>query len=237
MLTFGVTVLPDPPYTRLLELMEKADEAGFDNGWTYDSHILWHESYPLLALAADRTEKVKLGHCVTNPGIREPTITASYYATLHEISNGRAVMGIGRGDSSRRVVGLKPVKVAEFEQALRMMKDLMNGRPVVWNEKELQLEWVRDGAADDRDVGRGLRAEGARGRGTRRRRRDHPARRSRDHRLDHGHGPPGRRGGRARPGRAQVPRLRAEPHLGRHRGRARTRCAGSRRWSRTTSWI
>ncbi len=144
MLTFGVTVLPDPPYTRMLELMTMADEYGFDNGWTYDSHILWHESYPLLALAASRTSRLKLGHCVTNPGIREPTITASYYATLHEISDGRAVMGIGRGDSSRRVVGLKPVKVAEFERSLRMMKDLMNGRPVEWNEKELQLEWVRE---------------------------------------------------------------------------------------------
>ena len=54
------------------------------------------------------------------------------------------VMGIGRGDSSRRVVGLKPVKVAEFEARLRMMKDLMNGRPVEWNEKELKLEWVQD---------------------------------------------------------------------------------------------
>jgi probable F420-dependent oxidoreductase len=144
MLSFGVTVLPDPPYTRLLELVQLAEQHGFDNGWTYDSHILWHESYPLLALAAANTTRLKLGHCVTNPGIREPTITASYYATLHEISNGRAVMGIGRGDSSRRVVGLQPVKVAEFERSLRMMKDLMNGRAVEWNGKELKLEWVRD---------------------------------------------------------------------------------------------
>jgi probable F420-dependent oxidoreductase len=143
MLTFGVTVLPDPPYTRFLELIQMADEHGFDGAWTYDSHILWHESYPLLALAADRTKKVTLGHCVTNPGIRDPTIVASYYATLHEISNGRAVMGIGRGDSSRRVAGLQPVKVAEFERSLRMIKDLMNGRAVEWNDKELKLEWVR----------------------------------------------------------------------------------------------
>src|SRR6266480_2131136 len=109
-LSFGVTVLPDPPYTRLIELMQKAEEHGFESGWTYDSHILWQESY----------------------------------ATMQDISNGRMVMGIGRGDSSRRVVGLKPVKVAEFEARLRMIKDLMNGRKVDWNEKELQLEWVRD---------------------------------------------------------------------------------------------
>src|SRR2546423_3924995 len=62
---------------------------------------------------------------------------------MQDVSNGRMAMGIGRGDSSRRVVGLKPVKVAEFEAALRMMKDLMNGRQVEWNGKELQLKWVR----------------------------------------------------------------------------------------------
>src|SRR5205823_2209804 len=141
---FGVTVLPDPPYTRLVELMQKAEEHGFEYGWTYDSHILWQESYATLPLVAAATEKLKLGHCVTNPGIRDPTITASWYATMQDLSNGRMVMGIGRGDSSRRVVGLKPVRVAEFEARLRMIKDLMNGRKVEWNEKELQLEWVRD---------------------------------------------------------------------------------------------
>src|SRR5213595_2816459 len=144
MLSFGVTVLPDPPYTRLVELMQKAEEHGFEYGWTYDSHILWQESYATLPLVAAATEKLKLGHCVTNPGIRDPTVTASWYATMQDLSGGRMVMGIGRGDSSRRVVGLKPVRVAEFERRLRMMKDLMNGRPVEWNEKELKLEWVRD---------------------------------------------------------------------------------------------
>src|SRR5256712_3180674 len=144
MLSFGVTVLPDPPYQRMLELMQLAEQRGFEYAWTYDSHILWQDSYATLPLAADRTGKIKLGHCVTNPGIRDPTVTASWYATMQDVSNGRMVMGIGRGDSSRRVVGLKPVRIAEFEARLRMMKELMNGRKVEWNEKELQLEWVRD---------------------------------------------------------------------------------------------
>src|SRR5438045_1398733 len=143
-LTFGVTVLPDPPYTRMIELMRFAEGQGFEYAWTYDSHILWQESYATLALAADRTERIKLGHFVTNPGIRDPPITASWYATMQDVSDGRMVMGIGRGDSSRRVVGLQPVKVAEFERRCRMIKDLMNGRQVEWNEKELQLNWVRE---------------------------------------------------------------------------------------------
>jgi len=148
MLTFGVTVLPDPPYQRFLELIQLAEQHGFEYGWTYDSHILWQESYASLALAADRTERIKLGHFVTNPGIRDPTVTASWYATMQDISNGRMVMGIGRGDSSRRVVGLKPVKVAEFERRCAMLKDLMNGRKVAWNDKELELTWVRDELPD-----------------------------------------------------------------------------------------
>jgi probable F420-dependent oxidoreductase len=144
MLTFGMTVMPDPPFSRMLELMQLAERQGFEYGWTYDSHILWQESYALLPLVADKTERIKLGHCVTNPGIRDATITASWYATMQDLSGGRMVMGIGRGDSSRRVVGLKPVKVAEFERRLRMIKDLMNGREVEWNDKQLRLGWVRE---------------------------------------------------------------------------------------------
>jgi probable F420-dependent oxidoreductase len=143
MLDFGATFLPDPPYQLFVDRIVKAEQLGFRYGWTYDSHILWHDAYPLLTLAAVATSSIKLGHCVTNPGIREPTVTASAYATLHEISDGRMVMGIGRGDSSRRVVGLDPVPVAQFEAALEMIKDLMNGREVTWNGRTLKLEWAR----------------------------------------------------------------------------------------------
>src|SRR5881398_3660759 len=142
-LSFGVTVLPDPPYQRMIELIQLAEQHGFEYAWTYDSHVLWQESMPTLALAADRTSKIKLGHMVTNPGTRDPTVLASAYATLHDISEGRMVMGIGRGDSARRTIGLQPVKMAEFEESCRMIKDLMNGRQVEWNDKDLKLEWAR----------------------------------------------------------------------------------------------
>src|SRR5262245_36818054 len=144
MLDFGVTVLPDPPQSRFFELVELTEKHGFGYAWTYDSHILWQDSYATLAVAATLTSRVKLGHFVTNPGIRDPTVTASWYATMQDLTNGVMAMGIGRCDSSRRVVGLKPVRVAEFEARCRMIKDLMNGRPVEWNGKELQLEWAKD---------------------------------------------------------------------------------------------
>jgi probable F420-dependent oxidoreductase len=143
MLSFGVTVLPDPPYQRWLELIQLAERHGFEYAWTYDSHVLWQESIPLLAVAARETSKIKLGQFVTNPATREPTVLASAYATLQDLSNGRMVMGMGRGDSAVRYIGHQPMKVAEFEAACAMIKDFMNGREVHWNDKDLQLAWVR----------------------------------------------------------------------------------------------
>ena len=143
MLSFGVTVLPDPPWQRLVELLQLAEQHGFDYGWTYDSHVLWQEPYPLLTLAAANTSTLKLGLNVTNPGTREPTVTASAFATLQDITGGRMIMGIGRGDSARRTIGLKPVPVAEFEQTLPVIRNLMNGRPVEWNGTEIELKWAK----------------------------------------------------------------------------------------------
>ena len=142
-LSFGVTVMPDPPYQRLVELIKLAEAHGFEHGWTYDSHVLWQESTPTLALAAAATERIKLGHMVTNPGTREPTVVASAYATLQDISDGRMVMGIGRGDSARRYINQQPVRVRPFEDALRMIRPFMNGERVEWNGTEIELGWVR----------------------------------------------------------------------------------------------
>jgi len=139
---FGVTVLPDPPYARLLELLKLAEQHGFEYGWTYDSHVLWQETIPLLAIAARETSRIKLGHFVTNPATREPTVLASAYATLQDVSDGRIVMGVGRGDSAVRYIGSKPMRVAEFEHACGMVRDFMNGREVEWNGKELELTWA-----------------------------------------------------------------------------------------------
>jgi len=140
---FGVTVLPDPPFSRWLELIQLAERHGFGYAWTYDSHVLWQESVPMLAVAARETSKIRLGHFVTNPATRDPTVLASAYATLHDLSDGRMAMGVGRGDSAVRYIGRKPMKVAEFEAACAMVRDFMNGREVQWNDKDLQLKWVR----------------------------------------------------------------------------------------------
>ena len=65
MLSFGVTVLPDPPYERFLELIKLAEQHGFEYGWTYDSHILWQESYATLPLVAAATSVIP----ASRPGV------------------------------------------------------------------------------------------------------------------------------------------------------------------------
>src|SRR5258708_39347033 len=114
---FGITLKPDISVDRIVGLTRQAEAAGFTYGWLFDSHVLWKEPYPLLALMAANTQQMKLGTCVTNPAVRDLTVTARLFATLNLISNGRMQLGIGRGDSSRRVFGKKPVSWAQLDES------------------------------------------------------------------------------------------------------------------------
>src|SRR6266699_1611854 len=127
---FGFTIKPDMTVERILALTRQAEAAGFEYGWIFDSHVLWLEPYPLLTLMATNTKKMRLGTCVTNPATRDITVTSSLFATLNLISGGRMDLGIGRGDSSRRVLGKKPVTPAELERAVVTFRELTAGREV-----------------------------------------------------------------------------------------------------------
>lgn len=142
MLSFGVTFMLDPPPSRVVELAKLAEENGFDYVWAWDSHVLWQDVYPVFTLIATNTERVRIGPCVTNPATRDITVTASALATLNQISGGRMVMGIGRGDSARRVIGKPPVTVEHLEQACRQIRDLAEGREIEYDGAPLRLKWA-----------------------------------------------------------------------------------------------
>lgn len=140
---FGVTLKPEHGLQRHLDLTRRAEAAGFDYGWVFDSHVLWREPYPLLTLMATATTRLRLGTCVTNPATREPTVTASALATLQEISGGRMDLGIGRGDSARRVLGKAPTSMAMLEEAALVIRDLAEGRRVEYEGSWLQFDWAQ----------------------------------------------------------------------------------------------
>jgi len=139
---FGFTLKPDHSFERTLALTRQAEAAGFEYGWLFDSHVLWRDPYPLLTLMAGATERLRLGTCVTNPATREPSVTASALATLDEISNGRMDLGIGRGDSARRVLGKAPTTMATLEETILVIRDLVEGRAVTYEGTELSFPWA-----------------------------------------------------------------------------------------------
>jgi probable F420-dependent oxidoreductase len=139
---FGFTLKPDHTIERTIALTRQAEAAGFSHGWLFDSHVLWKEAYPLLTLMALNTSTLRLGTCVTNPATREPSVTASALATLDEISGGRMDLGIGRGDSARRVLGKPPTTMRTLEEAITVIRDLVEGRSVTYEGTELRLPWA-----------------------------------------------------------------------------------------------
>jgi len=143
MLNFGITLKPDMAPGRVVALTRQAEAAGFAYGWLFDSHVLWLEPYPLLTLMALNTTRMRLGTCVTNPATRDPTVTASALATLNLISGGRMDLGIGRGDSARRVMGKKPTTLATLEQAVHIIRDLASGQPSDYDGEQIRMEWAR----------------------------------------------------------------------------------------------
>jgi probable F420-dependent oxidoreductase len=140
---FGITLKPDMSPDRVVALAQQAEQAGFGYGWLFDSHVLWLEPYPLLTLMALNTKRMRLGTCVTNPASRDPSVTASALATLNLISGGRMDLGIGRGDSARRVLGKKPTTLARLEEAVRIIKDLATGAPTDYDGEQIRMDWAR----------------------------------------------------------------------------------------------
>lgn len=142
---FGITIKPDMTVERILALTRQAEDAGFEYGWIFDSHVLWLEPYPMLTLMAANTKRMRLGPCVTNPAVRDITVTASLFATLNLISGGRMQLGIGRGDSSRRVLGKKPVTPAQLEHAVHDFRALTSGKEINYDGNSARLTWANGG--------------------------------------------------------------------------------------------
>ena len=139
---FGFTLKPLDSIDRIVALTRQAEVAGFTYGWLFDGHVLWKEVYPLLGLMAANTRHMRLGTCVTNPATREPSVTASALATLDEISGGRMDLGIGRGDNAVRVLGKPPTTMKTLEEAVTVIRDLVEGRTVEYEGADLYFAWT-----------------------------------------------------------------------------------------------
>ena len=67
---FGLVLQTDPPGSRTVGLMRRAERQGFRYGWTFDSAVLWQEPFVIHSRVLENTERLIVGPMVTNPGTR-----------------------------------------------------------------------------------------------------------------------------------------------------------------------
>jgi probable F420-dependent oxidoreductase len=138
----GVVLQTTPPSARVVDLAKRAEAYGFSHVWTFDSHLLWEEPFPIFTQILANTRNVIVGPMVTNPLTRDWTVTASLFATLNEMFGNRTVIGIGRGDSAVRVINGKPSTLATLREAVHVIRELANGREVAYKDSTLRFTWA-----------------------------------------------------------------------------------------------
>jgi 5,10-methylenetetrahydromethanopterin reductase len=127
----GVWLFPDAPAPRLVEAIVTAEHAGLGEFWLGDEGPA-RDPLAVLAAAAPATGRIRLGVGVTNPYLRHPAMTASAFATIHELSGGRAVLGLGAGGQlALGAVGLAPERpLRDCQRALAIIRGVLRGETV-----------------------------------------------------------------------------------------------------------
>jgi 5,10-methylenetetrahydromethanopterin reductase len=120
-----------PPLPRVaVRDARRVEDEGWDGVVVPDSQNLCADVFVELALCAAATQRLRLGPAVTNPVTRHPAVAASAIASLQAESGGRAVMGIGRGDSALAYIGCAPAPLAHFAAYLRALNSYLAGEAV-----------------------------------------------------------------------------------------------------------
>ncbi len=111
-------------------LARQVEAEGWDGQMFMDSQSLSADPFVLMGAWAMVTERLKLCTGVTNPATRHPAVLAANIATVQSLSNGRAVLGIGRGDSALAYLGHAPVTLPAFHKAITTLQTLLSGGEV-----------------------------------------------------------------------------------------------------------
>ena len=121
-------------------MAQDVEEAGWDGLLVVDSQNLSGDPYIALALAAVATKRIGLGTGVTNSVTRHAAATATAITSVNRVSNGRAVLGIGRGDSALAHLGRAPARLGQFERYLRQLQAYLRGDSVAFDEIDIPLD-------------------------------------------------------------------------------------------------
>ena len=124
---YGLGLPPAAPVAELLDLAVEAEQLGYRWLWVNDER-LERDPFTVLAAIADRTERIRLGPGVTNPYSRHPALLATAIATLDELSDGRAVLGLGAGGTNHRALAIdRTAPAAALREAIELIRALLGG--------------------------------------------------------------------------------------------------------------
>lgn len=141
---FGIEFVPHEPVEKVVELTRCAEEAGFEYCWITD-HYNNRNVYSFLTAIAQTTKKMMIGPGVTNPYLIHPAVTASAIASIDEISNGRAILGISAGDktvlSSLGVELQRPLDT--MSESIQLIRKLLAGGRMDFDGKIFKLKGVK----------------------------------------------------------------------------------------------
>lgn len=123
-------LLGDAPVADLIGRAILAERNGFNAVWLADERF-YRDVYACLSVLANHTERVQLGTCVTDPFVRHPALTAVAMATLDEISQRRAIFGLGGGVSGFAELGIEPKKPPRaMRETIELVRALLRGEQV-----------------------------------------------------------------------------------------------------------
>jgi alkanesulfonate monooxygenase SsuD/methylene tetrahydromethanopterin reductase-like flavin-dependent oxidoreductase (luciferase family) len=131
MMELGVCVASD---VSDIDYAVLAEELGYADLWFADSQMIWSDCYAAMAMAAARTSRIRIGTGVAVAGSRPAAVTAAAHATINRLAPGRTFCGIGTGNTAMRIMGHKPIPIAEFDDHLATLRLLLDG-------KEAMVRW------------------------------------------------------------------------------------------------
>src|SRR6267142_1937035 len=121
---FGICVMAEVDE---IELFAHAENLGYDSVWVTDSQMIFSDCYAVLALAAQATERIRLGPGTAICGTRIPPVQVAAMATLNKLAPGRVHLGIGTGNTAMRTMGQRPMRIADYDEYLGVLAGLLRG--------------------------------------------------------------------------------------------------------------
>src|SRR3954469_4734036 len=116
-----------------------AEQLGYEWAWFYDTPQQSPDVWMMLALAAERTERIGLGPGVLVPSLRHPMVNAAATAALEALAPRRVAVAFGTGFTGRRAMGYGQIKWAFMDAYIRAFRGLLRGETVEWEGAQMRM--------------------------------------------------------------------------------------------------